>query len=45
MIQRQNIEPSLMRSNHPGVPTPAGLTPRQLQNGLVQIEPTKERRE
>ena len=24
------------------VPTPAGPTPRQLQNGLVQIEPTKE---
>ena len=27
------------------VPTPAGPTPRQLQSGLVQIEPTKERRE
>jgi hypothetical protein len=26
------------------VPTPAGPTPRQLQSGLVQIEPTKERR-
>jgi hypothetical protein len=24
------------------VPTPAGPTPRQLQNGLVPIEPTKE---
>ena len=29
----------------PDVPTPAGPTPRQLQSGLVQIEPTKERRE
>ena len=27
------------------VPTPAGPTPRQLQSGLVPIEPTKERRE
>jgi hypothetical protein len=27
------------------VPTPAGPTPRQLQSGLVQIEPTKDRRE
>jgi hypothetical protein len=27
------------------VPTPAGSTPRQLQSGLLQIEPTKERRE
>jgi len=27
------------------VPTPAGPTPRQLQSGLVQIEPTKESRE
>ena len=27
------------------VPTPAGLTPRQVQSGLVQIEPTKDRRE
>jgi len=27
------------------VPTPAGPIPRQLQSGLVQIEPTKERRE
>jgi hypothetical protein len=27
------------------VPTPAGPTPRQLQSGLLQIEPTKERRE
>jgi hypothetical protein len=27
------------------VPTPAGPTPRKLQSGLVQIEPTKERRE
>ena len=26
------------------VPTPAGPTPRQLQDGLVQIEPTSERR-
>jgi hypothetical protein len=25
--------------------TPAGLTPRQLQSGLVQIEATKERRD
>ena len=27
------------------VPTPAGPIPRQLQSGLVQVEPTKERRE
>jgi hypothetical protein len=27
------------------VPTPGGPTPRQLQNGLVQIQPTEERRE
>jgi hypothetical protein len=27
------------------LPTPAGPTPRQLQSGLVQIEPTKERGE
>jgi hypothetical protein len=27
------------------VPTPAGPAPRQLQSGLVQIKPTKERRE
>jgi hypothetical protein len=27
------------------VPTPANPSPRQLQSGLVQIEPTKERRE
>jgi hypothetical protein len=27
------------------VPTPAGPTPRQLQGELVQIEPTKERRD
>ena len=26
------------------VPTPAGPTPRQLQSGLVQIEPTTDRR-
>jgi len=28
-----------------GVPTPAGPAPRQLQSGLVPIEPTKERRD
>ena len=26
------------------VPTPEGATPRQLQSGLIQIEPVKERR-
>lgn len=46
LCTRENpAQPKTLLAQLTDVPTPAGPTPRQLQSGLVQIEPTKERRE